>query len=458
MQCAPAVRLGKRPCLLVARVLAAGQGTFLRVACQRRAFGTEAPSSGEAVSDAAARRPAALQRFPGLTKDEACDAVEALGLPRFTGRVLFDHVHTKGISGAAGVTALSKAARARLDVEADLDCASVARHEVSADGTHKWLLRMRDGAEVETVFIPEGDETTAEPEQQGQDGQGAADAGARRGRGTLCVSSQVGCSLSCSFCHTGTQPLRRNLTAAEIVAQLRIARRHLGDYPLPRPRGAPARRISNVVFMGQGEPFYNLRQVSRAVRLMTSAEGHPDAAVSRHRVTVSTSGVVPAVIKFARELDVPLAVSLHAADDATRTRIMAINRMYPLADLMAACHEAVRIRVEERGARARDTRITFEYVMLAGINDGDGDARALAALLADLPALVNLIPFNEWPGASYAPSSPRRVDSFARVLAAAGARVTVRRPRGADILAACGQLRSAALPAPEAPSEGQAER
>jgi len=293
-------------------------------------------------------------------------------------------------------------------------CPAVSAVEdlTSADGTRKWLLRLEDGNTLETVFIPEDE------------------------RGTLCVSSQIGCSLSCSFCHTGTQRLARNVTASEIVEQVWWAKRALGDIP----GGSSTRKpiVSNVVFMGQGEPLYNYRNVRKAVQILTHAEG---LAMPRRRVTVSTSGVAPLIPRLASELGVQLAISLHAPNDETRSRIMGINRQFPLRALLASCRDYA-AAMRAAGAPSRALRITFEYVMLRGVNDQPGHAKQLATLLAQLPALVNLIPFNPWPGSQFQCSSLETIDTFARALSSAGLQVTVRTPRGRDILAACGQLRS----------------
>lgn len=275
----------------------------------------------------------------------------------------------------------------------------------SGDGTIKWLLSLADGQRVEAVFIPDGR------------------------RGTLCVSSQVGCTLACRFCHTGTQSLARNLTAGEIVGQVLLARDRIGDHD--RTAETP-RRLTNVVFMGMGEPFYNYDAVADAVRVLSDRDG---LAISRRRITVSTSGVAPGIERCGGELGVNLGISLHAARDELRERILPLNRRYPLAELMRACRAYPGL--------SNNRRILFAYTLLDGVNDSDDDARDLVALLGDLPAKVNLIPFNPWPGAPCEPSPRERVRAFQKILLAAGLAATVRETRGDDIAAACGQLRTA---------------
>ena len=296
----------------------------------------------------------------------------------------------------------------------------IAAEQVSADGTRKWLLRMPPahrfdkGAEIECVYIPESD------------------------RGTLCVSSQVGCTLNCSFCHTGTMPLVRNLTADEIVGQVLIARDRLGDFPggvAPAdgltPKGKGVRAVSNVVFMGMGEPLYNLDAVRDAIAILTDGEG---LALSKRRITVSTSGVVPEMARLGTECGTMLAVSLHATNNALRDKLVPLNRKYPIEALLKACREY------PGASNAR--RITFEYVMLKGVNDSVADARALVRLLKGLPAKINLIPFNPWPGTTFECSDWGRIERFSEIVFNAGYASPVRTPRGRDILAACGQLKS----------------
>lgn len=292
----------------------------------------------------------------------------------------------------------------RLENETRVGRPDVVWEHRSGDGTIKWLLAMEDGQRVETVFISDGR------------------------RGTLCVSSQIGCTLTCRFCHTGTQSLARNLTAGEIVGQVLFARDRIGDHELT---AETPRQLTNVVFMGMGEPFYNYDAVADAVRVLSDRDG---IALSRRRITVSTSGVVPEIERCGRELGVNLGISLHAARDELRERIMPLNRRYPLAELMRACRAYPGL--------SNNRRILFAYTLLDGVNDSDDDARDLVALLGRMPAKVNLIPFNPWPGAPYEASPRERVRAFQEILLAAGLAATVRETRGDDIAAACGQLRT----------------
>jgi 23S rRNA (adenine2503-C2)-methyltransferase len=288
---------------------------------------------------------------------------------------------------------------------------AIVSRQVSQDGTRKYLLRLEGGHEVETVYIPETD------------------------RGTLCVSSQVGCTLTCTFCHTGTQTLVRNLTAAEIVGQILVARDDLEDWPGPgrRPGVGDARRaISNVVLMGMGEPLYNFDNVRDAMAVAMDGEG---LSISRRRITLSTSGVVPQIPRWGEEGRTLLAISFHAVRDDVRDVLVPINRKWNIAALLDACRAYPRLSNAER--------ITFEYVMLKGVNDSDADARELVRLIAGIPAKINLIPFNPWPGSAYERSSWGRIEAFADIVNAAGYASPIRTPRGQDILAACGQLKSA---------------
>jgi 23S rRNA (adenine2503-C2)-methyltransferase len=305
------------------------------------------------------------------------------------------------------MTSLSKTFREALAAHYALSRPAVSQALTSIDGTRKLLLRFADGQEVETVYIPEEE------------------------RGTLCVSSQVGCTLSCTFCHTGTQRLVRNLTAAEIVAQVMIARDDLGEWP---PAAQPERQVTNIVLMGMGEPLFNYDNVAEALKIVMDPEG---LALSRRKITLSTAGVVPAIRRCGAEIGVNLAVSLHAVRDDIRDRLVPLNRKYPIAELLDAC------RSYPGASNAR--RITFEYVMLNGINDSPAEARELVRLLAGIPAKVNLIPFNPWPGAPYECSSETAIEAFSDIVFAAGYSAPVRTPRGRDILAACGQLKSASV-------------
>ncbi len=315
------------------------------------------------------------------------------GEPRFRAAQILQWLHARQIHEFAQMSNISKALRARLEQDCDLAEPEIVREQQAADGTRKWLLALPDGNAIETVFIPEED------------------------RGTLCISSQVGCSLACSFCATGAQGLSRNLETHEIIAQIRVARRALG-----------LEAISNVVFMGMGEPMLNLKQVLPAIRLLLDDFAY---GLSARRVTVSTAGVVPGLAQLGRESPVNLAISLHATRDEIRDELVPINRHYPLAELLAAC------RAYPLPPRRR---ITFEYVMLEGINDQDQHARELVRLLAGMPALVNLIPFNPFPQARYRRSGNVRIDAFRDIILRAGLMTVTRKTRGDDIAAACGQL------------------
>ena len=332
------------------------------------------------------------------------EATRALGEPPFRARQLWHWIYHRGARSFEEMTSISKAARAKLAERYTLDRPVPAEAQVSTDGTRKWLLRFPDASEAEMVFIPEED------------------------RGTLCLSSQVGCTLNCRFCHTGTQPWVRNLDAGEIVGQLMLARDALGDWPSARLD----RQITNIVLMGMGEPLYNYDNVARAAGILTDGDG---IAVSRRKLTLSTAGVVPVMKRCGEELGVNLAVSLHAVTDEIRDEIVPLNRRWPIAELLDACRNY--------GGVNNARRITFEYVMLRGVNDSDGDARELVRLLKDIPAKINLIPFNPWPGAPYVCSSRNRMRAFMTICLDGGLTCTLRTPRGRDIMAACGQLKSA---------------
>lgn len=360
------------------------------------------------------RRPAGGERtnLVGLTREALRAALIAAGTPEGQARMrtgqLWQWIYHWGVRDFGAMTNLSKDYRALLADRFEIALPEVVRREISADGTRKYLLRVAGGHEVETVYIPE------------------------EGRGTLCISSQVGCTLTCSFCHTGTQKLVRNLTAGEIVGQVMVARDDLGDWPRP---GAPKREerlVSNIVLMGMGEPLYNFEAVRDAMRVVMDGEG---IALGRRRITLSTSGVVPEIPRAAREIGCLLAVSFHATTDALRDQLVPINRKWNIATLLQALRDYPRLSNSER--------ITFEYVMLKDVNDSDEDARRLVKLIAGIPAKVNLIPFNEWPGAPYRRSDWDRIEAFADIVHKAGYASPIRTPRGEDIMAACGQLRSA---------------
>ena len=340
----------------------------------------------------------------GLSRRELEAELAAAGQKPFRARQLWHWIYYRGARDFAGMSTLAKSLRSVLADRFTLERPAISRELGSADGTRKWLLRFDDGNKAEAVFIPEED------------------------RGALCVSSQVGCTLSCTFCHTGTQRLVRNLTAGEIVGQLMVARDACGEWPTPQGE----RLLSNIVLMGMGEPLFNYDNVATALKIIMDGEG---IALSRRRITLSTSGVVPMIRRVGEELGVNLAVSLHAVSDELRDVLVPLTKKYPIAELLQACREYP--------AASNARRITFEYVMLKGINDSAADARALAALLRGIPAKVNLIPFNPWPGAAYENASPAVAARFAGILNDAGYTAPIRVPRGRDIMAACGQLRSA---------------
>jgi len=339
----------------------------------------------------------------GLGRAELAAEMMEFGVEPFRARQLWHWIYHRGVTDFADMTSLAKGFRGQLAETYELRRPGISRALVSEDGTRKWLLRFADGQEVETVHIPEAD------------------------RGTLCVSSQVGCTLTCNFCHTGTQRLVRNLTAAEIVGQIMIARDALGEWPSPKDD----RQLTNIVLMGMGEPLYNFANVAAAMKIAMDPEG---LAVSRRKITLSTSGVVPVIERCGAELGVNLAVSLHAVTDEMREQLVPLNRKYPIAQLLEAC------RKYPGSSNAR--RITFEYVMLKGVNDSPAEAMELVRLLKGIPAKVNLIPFNPWPGAPYECSSDEAIRAFSDIVFAAGYSAPVRTPRGRDISAACGQLKS----------------
>ena len=350
---------------------------------------------------------AARLNLVGLSREDIADALAGAGVPEGARRMragqLWHWMYFRGARTFAQMTNISKDLRTVLDEKYVIGRGDVVQAQTSADGTRKWLLGFGTGQEAESVFIPEED------------------------RGALCVSSQIGCTLNCRFCHTGTQALVRNLGAAEIVAQLLRARDDLGEWPSP----AGERILSNIVLMGMGEPLYNYDNVAQAVRIFMDREG---IGISRRRITLSTAGVVPMIERVGAELGVALAISLHAVRDDVRNTLVPLNKKYPIAQLLDAC------RGYPGAKNAR--RITFEYVMLKGVNDTPADARELTRLIAGIPAKVNLIPFNPWPGAPYECSEPAAIAAFAAIVNRAGYSSPVRTPRGRDIMAACGQLRS----------------
>nr|WP_236571500.1 23S rRNA (adenine(2503)-C(2))-methyltransferase RlmN [Rhodovarius lipocyclicus] len=346
----------------------------------------------------------------GLSREELAAEMVAMGEKPFRAKQLWHWIYHQGERDFSRMSTIAKPFQQKLAERFVIGRPEIGTEQTSNDGTRKWLFRFRDAQQVETVYIPEDD------------------------RGSVCISTQVGCTLSCSFCHTGTQKLVRNLGAAEIVGQFMAARDSYGEWPTPKGGGEDddGRRLSNIVVMGMGEPLYNYEAVRKALTIVMDHEG---IALSRRRITLSTSGVVPVMDICGQELGVNLAVSLHAVRNDLRDVLVPLNRKYPIEELLAACRRYPGV------SNAR--RITFEYVMLRGVNDSAAEARELARLLKDIPAKVNLIPFNPWPGNDYQTSKPETIREFSEILLAAGISSPVRRPRGRDILAACGQLKTA---------------
>jgi 23S rRNA (adenine2503-C2)-methyltransferase len=392
---------------------------------------TMTPSSATIEAGPAAafveKRPLELYAPPerpsliGMTREALADALGAAGVPERQRRMriqqIWQWLYVRGAQDFDAMTTLSKELRAALAERFTLARPDVAAEQISVDGTRKWLLRLpgETGSapyEVECVYIPETD------------------------RGTLCISSQVGCTLTCTFCHTGTQRLVRNLTAGEIVGQVVLARDRLNDWQRASGTGAggePEKRlVSNIVMMGMGEPLYNFEAVRDGINVIADGDG---LSISKRRITLSTSGVVPNIARAGAEIGSMLAVSLHAVTDELRDQLVPLNRKYPLRELLDACRHYPGV------SNAR--RITFEYVMLKGINDSLADAKALVRLLKGIPAKINLIPFNPWPGTIYECSDWEQIEKFSEIVFAAGYASPVRTPRGRDILAACGQLKSA---------------
>ncbi len=385
-----------------------------------------APARQDAIEKAPLERYAAPARpsLIGLSRAELALALATIGVPererKMRTQQIWHWLYVRGAQDSDAMANVSKELRRVLAHHFTLARPEVVAEQVSSDGTRKWLLRLPGetasghGHEIECVYIPEAD------------------------RATLCLSSQVGCTLTCAFCHTGTQRLVRNLTAGEIVGQVMVARDRLGDWPgRTPPEGAlvpsdGSRFVTNIVMMGMGEPLYNFEAVRDALQIVADGEG---LSISKRRITLSTSGVVPNIPRAGAEIGTMLAVSLHAVDDERRNVLVPLNRKYPIRDLLAAC------RAYPGLSNAR--RITFEYVMLKGVNDSIADAKALVRLLKGLPAKINLIPFNPWPGTRYECSDWETIEKFSEVVFNAGYASPVRTPRGRDILAACGQLKSA---------------
>ena len=366
-----------------------------------------------------------LPTLAGLGTEGLRTALAGIGVPekqlRMRAEQLWSWLYVRGATSFDTMTNVSKDLRARLATAHSLARPEIVSEQISSDGTRKWLLRLpRRGheaaaPEVETVYIPESD------------------------RGTLCISSQVGCTLTCSFCHTGTQRLVRNLEPEEIVGQILVARDRIGDWPgaeAANPTLLPdaERKITNIVLMGMGEPLYNFENVRAAMEVAADGDG---LAFSKRRITLSTSGVVPEIPRWGLEAGTMLAISLHAVTDELRDELVPINRKYPIKELLEACRDYPGL------SNAR--RITFEYVMLKGVNDSLADARALVRLLSGIPAKINLIPFNPWPGSRYECSDWEQIEKFADLVNRAGYASPVRTPRGRDILAACGQLKSESM-------------
>jgi 23S rRNA (adenine2503-C2)-methyltransferase len=351
----------------------------------------------------------------GLSREQLGEALAALGVPpaqvKMRGQQLWHWIYVRGVTGFEAMTSVSKELRSTLEAHHTLARPEVVAEQISADGTRKWLLRLpgehagENPHEVECVYIPETD------------------------RGTLCLSSQVGCTLNCSFCHTGTQRLVRNLTSGEIVGQIMIARDRLEDW---NASAETSRKVSNIVMMGMGEPLYNFDAVRDALLVAQDGDG---LGISRRRITLSTSGVVPMIPRAGEEIGVMLAVSLHAVRDELRNELVPLNRKYPIREVLDACRNYPGV--------SNSRRITFEYVMLKDVNDSIADAKELVRLLKGIPAKINLIPFNPWPGTRYECSDWEQIEKFSQVVFDAGYASPVRTPRGRDILAACGQLKSA---------------
>jgi 23S rRNA (adenine2503-C2)-methyltransferase len=347
-------------------------------------------------------------RLVGLGRKEIAAALTEFGIEpkkvRMRTKQIFHWIYNYGVTSFDDMTNIAKPLRERMKAAFSLERPEIVERLISVDGTRKYLIRMSPGVEVESVFIPDVSKT-----------------------GALCVSSQVGCTLNCTFCHTGTQPLVRNLTAREIVLQVIIARDDLGEWPTTQDQ----RKLTNIVFMGMGEPLYNTENVGDSLDVICDPEG---LGIGRRRITVSTSGVVPEIGPMGERTAAQLAISLHAANDELRTQIMPINKKYPLKELMQACRDYPGL--------SNSRRITFEYVMLKGVNDQPWHAKQLIKLLRGIPAKVNLIPFNPWPGTQYEVSDPETIRTFADMVNAAGYASPIRKTRGQDIFAACGQLKS----------------
>lgn len=345
----------------------------------------------------------------GLTLDELKAEMVALGLEAFRAKQIWTAIYCHGIKDVDAMTTLAKPAREKIAEVFTIGRPAISAAPVSVDGSRKWLLKMADGHEVESVYIPEED------------------------RGALCVSCQVGCTNACSFCHTGTMRLVRNLDASEIIMQVMLARDEINEWKVP---DLEKRMLSNIVLMGMGEPLFNYDNIAKALKIIMDEGG---IAIGKRRITLSTSGVVPMMARCGTELGVNLAVSLHAVTDEVRDVLIPLNKKYPIRELIQACRDYP--------AASNARRITFEYVMLKGVNDSMADARALVKLLEGIPAKINLLPYNPWPGSPYECSDDKVIQKFGDFVNAAGYASPVRTPRGRDIMAACGQLKSASVKA-----------
>ena len=347
----------------------------------------------------------------GMSRSELSEALLSIGTEtkniKMRQNQIWSWVYQKGIKDFNLMSNISKEYRGVLNKSLTITRPTVTKQLISKDGTRKYLLRLQDGNEIEAVYIPE------------------------KNRGTLCISSQVGCTLNCSFCYTGTQKLVRNLTSADIIGQILVVRDDLNEWPYNSMPKDKKRQISNVVMMGMGEPLYNYNSVKEALKIIMDNEG---IALSKRRITLSTSGVVPEITKAGNEIGCLLAISFHATTDSVRDKLVPINKKWNIKKLLAALREYPTL--------SNSQRITFEYVMLKGVNDSDADAKRLVKLIAGIPAKINLIPFNPWPGSPYERSTKQRINSFADIVNKAGYASPVRSPRGEDIMAACGQLKS----------------
>ena len=343
----------------------------------------------------------------GLSREELTDIMVEIGEKPFRTKQLWHWIYHQGVTDFSAMSSIAKPLQAKLAERFVVSRPQAAMVQTSTDETRKFLFRFRDGQEAETVYIPDR----------------------REDRGAVCISSQVGCTLSCTFCHTGTQKLVRNLGAAEIVGQFMAARDSYNEWP--SPTGDTPRLLSTIVLMGMGEPLYNYENIAKAMKIIMDGEG---IALSRRRITLSTSGVVPLMDRCGEELGINLAVSLHAVNNDLRNEIVPLNRKYPIEEVLAACRRYP--------AANNSRRITFEYIMLRGVNDSEADARELVRLISGLPAKVNLMPFNPWPGSAYRPSTREQQNKFAQIIMDAGFSSPIRTPRGRDILAACGQLKT----------------